>query len=86
MSATQELSRTIPHQTLQVDYVTHPFFQHDASVRDFIKRCLTFDEVRRLTVQQALDHPLLQSYVQQGLRDMKWADFPTDRRSLVAPV
>ena len=71
-----------PYFFPQVDYVTHPFFQHEVCVRDFVRRCLTFDESARLTVQQALAHPLLQSYLQQGLRDMKWADFPADRSVL----
>ena len=63
-----------------MDYVTHPFFQYDVSVKDFIKRCLMFDQDRRLTVEQAMGHPLLQSYTQEGLGNMKWSDFPTDRK------
>jgi len=57
----------------KIDFTSHPFFQYEKTVKDFIKRCLYFDESRRMTIDQAKEHPLLSGY--EDLRDLKWGTF-----------
>ncbi|CAD7939944.1 unnamed protein product [Amoebophrya sp. A120] len=58
----------------KIDFTTHSFFHYDKQVKDFIKRCLVFDVHRRLTVKQALEHPLVRNYEEEAYQ-LKWTDF-----------